>query len=126
MSRAFTPVKRRQSILDYLNEHGPSVVTQICAAVEIHRKTITSYLRDMRNAGEISVSETWHGRLMEVKYTALVQQTKFQVKVPKHKAGQTSRGVVHLGTERDHPYPNQGGQGAVRYDFGIQSSADLL
>lgn len=130
MSKAALPMKRRQAILDHLNQHGESSSPQIGAAVGLSRGAVNTYLREMRNDGEVSVRDKFIGRVMHVTYTALMTETTTGVKVPVRKVNATtttSNGrMVHLGTERDHPMPSGGGQGALRREWGIQSSAGLL
>ncbi len=130
MSKAALPMKRRQAILDHLNQHGESSSHQLGAAVGLSRGAINSYLREMRNAGEVRVRDEFVGRVMHVTYTALMTETTMGVKVPVRKVNATtvSSGsrTVHLGTEREHPMPSGGGQGALRREWGIQSSAGLL
>ena len=129
MSKAAIPMKRKQAILDHLNEHGKSSSRQIGGALGISKGAVNSYLREMRIAQEVLAHEVYQGRVLAVTYTALVTKTATGLRIPAHKGVTRTTahgGIVHLGTERDHPLPNAGGQGNIRYDFGIQSSAGLL
>ena len=131
MRTASTPALRKQAILYFLNTNGESNRQQIEEYVGISKGTTNRYLREMRNDDEVAVHEAYQGKVLIVTYTAKVLHTTTGVRttVPKKKSltyVSERGGVVHLGTERDHPLPHAGGQGAVRYDFGIQASAGWL
>ena len=123
-------LKRRQAILDYLNEHGESTSRQIGGALGRSRGTINSYLRLMGADEEITSREWWDGRTMHVVYIAKVKATAANQKATVEELTDVTvrynGGLVHRGTMRDHPMPSGGGQGALRHQWGIQSSAGLL
>ena len=115
--KADAPRIRRQAILDYLNEHGASTTPDIAERVGLSKNATLAYLRMMRADKEVRMVDQ-----TDVRHVALVHKTTVQVEapapVPKSKPGH----IVHHGTHREQPIPNQRGQGAVRNKVTVRSS----
>jgi hypothetical protein len=114
MTKKIIPTRRRQAILDFLNEGGEATAAQIAVGVRLQKRTIHNYLKDMRADQEIRTEERQVGRIVTYVHTALVTKTTFIPPPPPPKANKEPWRTVHMGSDRMHPIPNQGGQGALR------------
>jgi hypothetical protein len=127
--------KRRQGLLDYANAHPGCSRAALQEHLKISKPAMLRIIKEMVAMGEIrlgKVCETftapdgcqtakvWRGAVFaEVQTTAPPPQQPEPVS--KHPPWLTRN------TNPDRPpIRNQGGQGAVRRQFTIQSSADLL
>lgn len=127
--KVISATQPRQAVLDYLHQYGPLTARQLAEAIGYKKHTLQSYLREMRRDHEIRSEEHFEGRVAVVVHIALVKTTSFvdpQRAGAKQQAAKRDRPGVHRGTERAHPIPNQGGQGAVRQFPGIRSSAEMI
>lgn len=114
MTKKNIPARRRQAILDFLNDGGEATAAQISAGVGLEKRTIHNYLQDMRADREIRTDERRVGRTVVYVHSALVTKTACASAPPPEKPNTEPWRTVHKGTDRDRPIPNQGGQGALR------------
>ena len=129
--RVEQPAVRRQAILDQLNNRGHQSARQLSEALQYEQRTVSTYLREMKGAKEVRVAEE---RLCSTGvvpfYEALVTTThatmmmsddgqKTRVNVTREiRPGHTQ----HLGTQRNRPLQNAGGQGRCAGGFGVAST----
>jgi hypothetical protein len=126
MARVHTQLTRRKEALDYLKSTGGATCAEVCAALGWSKSVGIKHLKDLRALGSVVRSDT---RVGVHTVTGKEPDATIFRRVPPDKllalrAANTRSGVtVHMGSSREHPIPNQGGQGAVRQRVGIQSSA---
>lgn len=126
MARKNTQFARRKEVLDYLNSHGAATCAEVCAELGWSKSTGIKHLKDLRAMGSVARTDAF-----VAVYTATGKEqdtTVFRrgpaIRQPAQREARTGPGVtVHLGSSREHPLPNQGGQGAVRQRVGVQSTA---
>lgn len=124
MSTKISHEARRQQILDLLNKHGESTTRDLCRVTGLTRGPILGFLRALRGYGEVTVREEHDGRALVHYYTAVVNTTRVDKAVLRpNNFGLPRR--EYRGSERDHPHPNQGGQGAIYSHPGVGSCADI-
>lgn len=126
----------RQQILDVVNEHGTASPTLIKDKLGINMDHARRSMDKMCKFGELvkhsSPSSVWYTPLktkstssddLRDSYRSSLKsgQVAHRCKVS-DKKNKTKKGhYVHKGMDRDHPIPNQGGQGATRRIVGVQS-----
>ena len=116
------PSERKKIILNWIRNAKEEVtITQIAAQMELSRKTVQNYLREMRADGEVLVDNrvvtTYSGGQSHSTSTGFYSAAPERPERPKRRM----KGHVHWGTHREHPLKNSGGQGALPMAFGIQS-----
>lgn len=134
MKRADIPDAQMQRILDYLNEHGETAVDLLVDALPMNRQTLGNYLRHLKryNAVAQRIAGVPGTRARRYFYSALMRDLptsrdpgeSIRAEIEKKLTILGRR--VHLGTNRDHPHPNQRGQGAISEHPGVASSAEFL
>lgn len=117
-----SPSERKKLILDWIRNSKEEVtIAQITAQMQLARKTVQNYLREMRADGEVLVSNrvvtTYSGKQSHSTSTGFYSAAPINSERPK----QRMKGHVHWGTHREHPLKNSGGQGALPMAFGIRS-----
>lgn len=122
----------RQQILDYVNHHQKSSPAEVAKGMRMVQDTVSRAMFNMVEIGEMSREKDLKERGQPFRYEALVEtasRVKRKPNMPRYdaepvKPKQTEpwRFVNHP----DKPIPNQGGQGAVRRQVGIQASAGML
>lgn len=128
-----TPVSiaRRQAILDHLNAHKLQTMHQISAALRCSQRTVSTYMREMKASKEVRIAgEHRNGKATTPLYNAMVIKTTQRMpkadtttKVLSNVTKQVRPGhIQHLGTQRNHPLPDAGGQGRVSGGFGVMST----
>ncbi len=121
------PEIKCQRILDYLNEHGERTTAQIAEALQYTRRVTQTYLQELRRHTEVRSNERQEGRIMVWTHQALATKTTVTRRPEVVKpAPPVPWRYVHLGTQRDHPVPNQRGQGAARHTVTVASSAEMI
>lgn len=108
------PHEKRNVVLDYLNTHGVSSVSEIALSANADKSIIQNLISKLKKLRE--VESVTHG-----KWIAVVQKTAVSriystriVKEPK----KDTHGSVRLVKLLDNPpYPRQGGQGALKTDI---------
>ena len=128
-SRIIPPHILCRTLLTALHTHGPLTAGGLVKAVGYNKRTIQKWLCRMQGAGHIKRTERMETHLV-VEFTAVADPGVYVEPPPKVKARPEKRGPnggrLHLGTEREHPLSNQGGQGALRRFNGIASSFDII
>lgn len=114
---------RRQEILDWLKEHPGTCTQDMCAALGREYRSTADYIRMMQYDKEISSVSVREGKRTLQLHTALVEKTgeKPTHKKPScelYKAKQHSKPGhyihhEHRDTNKEPPYPRQGGQGGI-------------
>lgn len=107
--------KSRNQVIAYLNEHGASSRREIEGALRLSRSMVVRCLSEMRKRGEVMSKERTEGRASVPYYEALV--------IAKHDSAVAPltlrRGPgyylhsEHRDTNKEPPYPHQGGQGGI-------------
>jgi len=105
---------RRQQILAHLNSQGTSNVKEISEALGLDRSTVRTYIKALLAIKAVSHRTKIVGTAATPYYRALIPSLPPAPETPPAR-------ITNLGTERPHPLPNHGGQGALRRAFGIQS-----
>jgi hypothetical protein len=127
----------RQKILDFMHRMGrPVSCREICTAVGQTRVSTVARLGQMRQHREVTAVDGEIGNTPTVFYAPLVRETAaiFSPVADRVKVRETGRGpgpsrpaeardvtvrrpgyVRHNGMNRDHPLPDQRGQGALGY-----------
>ena len=129
----------RQSALDYLHQNPGSSAAQVAAAIKQTRGTTGNALRSMSDMGEVRKTGNVYTAIATQTISADEQREKAGNKMGygQHNKNQADFGrrevtvvvgakTIHRGMERDRPLQNQGGQGALRRQVGIQSTAELV
>lgn len=129
----------RQAILDYANQREFCKVLEVSASLGIKNELISDAMKKMVAAGELS--RTGHGRdtlfVAEVTHTtpgnekratmlarrAESRKVTISKKEAQIKRASYSKGILVNICSDSHPtpYPNQGGQGAIRSGVTIQA-----
>lgn len=123
MTKKISAIRRRQAILDFLNEGGEATAAQISEGVGLEKRTTLNYLLEMRTDREIRTEERQVGRMITHIHTALVTKTVFTPPPPPPKPNLEPWRTVHMGSDREHPIPSQGGQGALRRTVFVGANA---
>jgi hypothetical protein len=116
-SRIQKPAERRQVILDFLNRNGRSTIGEIIADTGYERRTVQTYLREMRLEHEIVSDEMYEGKVCVWHYTAVATSPGYRPQVGTPNDDDRTVTLVlpgyvrHNGMNRAHPLPAQGGQG---------------
>lgn len=131
MNRKDIPTETRQRVLDWLNKHGEASAKQLAAALGMNRSTLGNYLGAMRSDKELATREEGGRTCFVIFYSALVETTKqprtaAELNDPLLGQFKILGRTTYYGTQREHPYPDQRGQGATRRVVGIQSSAEFI
>lgn len=115
----------RQKILDYLNANPGQTPLEIAENMSKVNDTIAKALRRMHRAGEVSRQIDFSLRGQPYRYWAGALEAKhyseYGMKSEKKKPNIEPWRTVHRVTDKCKPIPNQGGQGSLRRQFGIQS-----
>lgn len=135
--------KNRQSILDYLHQNPLKSAKQIADDNQggMTLNSVESNVRFMTRRKEIEKI----GKGRSTRYRAIVAKTvtaaevvaemqaRKQTVMNEKRAEQSQKRHIEApwiyrsdGHKREHPIPNQGGQGAVRREFGIQSTMNMI
>lgn len=112
MTTRTDPAIRRQQVLDFLNKNGESTGRQLRTALNLSKGPITSFLRELRALGEITVREERNERASVPYYTAKALVTNTAANKRPNTFGFPSAIYRASDREVDRPIPNQGGQGA--------------
>ena len=117
-----SPSERKRLILEWIRAAKKEVtITQIAAQMDVSRKTVQNYMRELRADGEVLVTNrvvtTYSGNQSHSTSTGFYSAAPINSERPKRRM----KGHVHWGTHREHPLKNSGGQGALPMAFGIQS-----
>lgn len=116
-----SPSERKRLILEWIRASKKEVtITQIAAQMDVSRKTVQNYMRELRADGEVLVTN----RVVTIFSGGQSHSTStgFYTAAPVAKDSKPRlKGKIHWGTHRDHPLKDQGGQGAAPLAFGIQS-----
>ena len=124
-------IARRQAILDHLNAHSMQTMHQISTALGCAQRTVSAYVREMKAVKELRIAgEQRIGKATIPLYGALVRETTQQM--PKVNAVSSTLSVVtkeirpghirHLGTHRERPLQDAGGQGRIGCGSGVVST----
>lgn len=115
-----TQIKRafagdRQRFLDWINNNPGSPTRDLAAAFNLTPQMVNTYLRRMRDAGEIRSEERKVGRsAVPVHFALRTTSTGIPGPGKPRSASNRPEHIVHLCNDRSRPIPNQGGQGALR------------
>lgn len=122
----------RQQILNYVNIHQKSSPAEVALGMGLMQDTVSRAMFNMVEIGEMYREKDLKERGQPYRYEALVETAstvkrkpntpRLDDEPPKPKPTEPWRFVNHP----DKPIPNQGGQGAVRRQVGIQASAGML
>ena len=137
MSQVEIAADRRQQILDFLRENPGANMGAIGAHLfgnesprSRHHNTVQTMIEwdELRYEGKARNRKYW--ALVETTRSALEVQQARETGIRKKNAALETAAIIrtargqgrsYIHTPGDRPLPNQGGQGALRREFGIQS-----